>query len=275
MSARRRVLVTGAAGRIGRVFAEAVADRYDLRLMVRSTDPDVDVLRPWGEVVEGELADADGLKRLCDGVDTMVHLAGNPDPAAVWPALLETNIVGTYNAFAAARAAGVRRVIYASSIHAVGGYPVDYQVHSADPVNPGDLYGVTKCFGEALGRYLAEQEKVSVVCLRIGAFGPPESMVGDAGLSLGDAWVSPRDLTQLIVRCIEAEPLRFAIFHGVSDNRYKKLDITDARQQVGYAPQDDVTRVQAELAPLDLPGHTNHHSGVADTGKSGMVGEVG
>ena len=270
--ARRRVLVTGAAGRIGRDLTGRVAERFALRLMVRPTDPDVDSLRSLGELVEHELADLDGLKRACDGIDAVVHLAGNPDGSAVWADLLRDNVVGTYNLFAAAKSAGVRRVVYASSIHAVSGYPTDYQVHTADPVNPGDIYGVTKCFGEALGRYMAEQENVSTVCLRIGAVQTPEAMAGDAGPKLGDAWVSPRDLTQLIVRCVEAGPeLRFAIFHGLSDNAFKRLDITDARRLVGYAPQDDIARTNAAFAAA---GRFDQNSAVADGGPSGLRNDV-
>src|SRR3954470_23555181 len=179
---RRRVLVTGAAGNIGKYFAEHSHDKYDLRIMVHTLDERADALRPFGELVAGELSDLEKLKELCHGIDTVVHLAGDPDPGAAWASLLEGNIVGTYNVFVAAKAAGCRRVIYASSMHAVSGYPADVQVKTSEPVNPGDLYGVTKCFGEALGRYMAEQEGVSAICLRIGAFQPHESAESDKGV---------------------------------------------------------------------------------------------
>ena len=104
------------------------------------------------------------------------------------------NITGTYNTYVAAKAAGCRRVIYASSIHAVSGYPADVQVKTIEPVNPGDLYGVSKCFGEAMGRYMAEQEGLSVIALRIGAFQPHESVSKESGIGMLDAWVSQRDL---------------------------------------------------------------------------------
>lgn len=120
-TARRRVLVTGAAGHIGSDFARRSKDGYDLRLMVRE-DETVDALAEAGEVVVGDLSDLEGLKRLCRGADTVLHLAANPDPATTWEELLPANISGTYNAFVAAKAAGCRRVFYASSIHAVSGY---------------------------------------------------------------------------------------------------------------------------------------------------------
>ena len=173
------MLVTGAAGNIGAYFAEHAPDRYELRLMVHTMNEDAEALKQYGEVVTGELDDLDKLKQLCEGIDTVVHMAGDPSPSAVWEDLLEANIVGTYNMCIAAKAAGCRRVIYASSIHAVSGYPSDVQVKTSEPVNPGDLYGVTKCFGEAMGRYMAEKEGLSVIALRIGAFQPPEARAQD------------------------------------------------------------------------------------------------
>jgi nucleoside-diphosphate-sugar epimerase len=154
----------------------------------------------------------------------------------------------------AAKHAGCERLIYASSIHAVSGYPPDVQVKTTDPVNPGDLYGVSKCFGEALGRYMATQEGLSVIALRIGAFQPLSTAQDDeAGVNMMDMFVSRRDLLDLIRRCIDApDRLRFAILHGVSDNRFKRLDISDARELVGYAPQDDATCLNPQLRPLDL-----------------------
>jgi nucleoside-diphosphate-sugar epimerase len=129
---RRKVLVTGAAGNIGAYFAEHAPDRYELRLMVHQIDEDAEALKQFGEVVAGDLGDLEGLKRLCEGIDTVVHMAGDPSPSAVWEDLLEANIVGTYNMCIAAKAAGCRRVIYASSIHAVSGYPSDVQVKTSE-----------------------------------------------------------------------------------------------------------------------------------------------
>src|SRR5436305_141204 len=114
---RRKVLVTGAPGNIGSYFAEHSHERYDLRLMVRESDEGKDEVRKFGELVTGHLADLEALKKLCANIDTIVHMAGAPSPTATWQELLDANIIGTYNIFAAAKAAGVRRVIYASSIH--------------------------------------------------------------------------------------------------------------------------------------------------------------
>ena len=266
---RRRVLVTGAAGRIGAYFAEHSGEKYELRLLVRESNAP-EALRAFGEVVTGELTALARLKEHCRDIDTVVHMAGEPDAGATWQGLLDANIVGTYNVFVAAKAAGCRRVIHASSIHAVSGYPPDIQVKTSDPVNPGDLYGVSKCFGEALARYMAEQEGLSAITLRIGAFQPLETARREDSVRLMDAFVSHRDLNQLIERCIDVENLQFAIFHGLSEGRFKRLDISDARELVGYDPQDDLTRENPRLKDLRLDETVIAHSLRDGTKESGL-----
>lgn len=268
---KRRVLVTGAAGRIGSYFAtHGATDKYDLRLMVRPTDPGVDKIRPFGEIVEGDLADLAALKQFCTGVDTVLHLAANAGASTPWAELLNTNIIGTYHVFAAAKSSGVRRVVFASSIHAVSGYAGDVQVKPSDPVNPGDIYGVSKTFGEALCRYMAEQEGVGAIAIRIGAFQPIEAAQNENSYQMMDAFVSERDLNQLMHRCIDDETLRFAIFHGLSGNRFQRMDITSARELVGYAPEDDLTRENPLLKNLDLAHRVVNHN-LGDAGqKSGL-----
>jgi UDP-glucose 4-epimerase len=256
---KRRVLVTGAGGRIGSYFAENSRDRYDLRLMVQD-DSQIERVQSYGEVMKADLLDLDAMKQLCAGIDTVVHMAGNPDASATWKPLLETNIIGTYNAMVAAKAAGCRRLIFASSIHAVSGYPREVQVKTSEPVNPGDLYGVTKAFGEALGRYMAEQEGLSVIALRIGGFQSVENAMQERSAGMADAWVTQRDLTHLIQKCIDDESLKFAIFHGLSNNAFNRLDISDARELVGYEPQDDCFALNPKLAPFDFAHKLYKHS---------------
>jgi UDP-glucose 4-epimerase len=271
---RRKVLVTGAAGNIGSYFAEHSHERYDLRLMVHEKDKEVDKIRSFGEVVIGDITNLDRMKEVCRGIDTVVHLAGDPSPNATWDSVLSANMTGTYFTFVAAKACNCRRVIYASSIHAVSGYPADVQVKTSEPVNPGDLYGVSKCFGEALARYMAEKEGISAICLRIGAFQPIEAAKEEGGIGMLDAWVSQRDLNQLIEKCIDVENLKFAILHGLSDNRFKRLDISDARELVGYAPQDDLTQINVKLKELHLAETVASHNLTDDRQKSGLRKEL-
>lgn len=257
----KQILVTGAAGRIGSYFAKNHGrTEYRLRLMIRGDEEGIAALEGLGEIVTCDLADQEGLRRVTEGIDTVVHLAGDASPTAVWNNLLDTNIIGTYNICTAAKSSGCRRIIYASSIHAVSGYPADVQVKTNEPVNPGDLYGVSKCFGEALCRYMAEQENLSAIAIRIGAFQPVDAAKSEEGLRMMDAFVSHRDLTQLLIRCVDAEGIRFAIFHGLSGNRFNRLDISDARMLLGYAPSDDFTEHAPQLRDLNLSETLDTHS---------------
>lgn len=244
---KRRVLVTGAVGYIGTFYARHARGRYDLLLSDRDAD-DLGALAGCGDTAAADITDASAVRRLCAGVDTVVHLAGDPSPEAAWDSLLPANVIGTYHVLTAAKDAGCRRVVYASSIHAVTGYPRDVQVKTTDPVFPGDLYGVTKCFGEALARFLAEPGRFSVLALRIGACQPVDAAQGGLGPQLLDQFISEGDLCRLIDQSIDApDDLDFAVLHGLSDNRFKRLDLSDTRALLGYEPQDDVASLNPDL----------------------------
>jgi UDP-glucose 4-epimerase len=242
--------------------------------MVRGDEPAIDSMRTCGEVVTANLSDLPRLKELCRDIDTVIHLAANPDPSAVWKTLLDDNIIGTYHIMAAAKSAGVGRVIYASSVHAVGGYSPGVQAKTSEPVNPGDLYGVSKCFGEALGRYMAEQEGLSVIALRIGAYLPSSAVQHPDGIAGGEMFISPRDMNQILDKCIEVPNLQWALFHALSDNRFKRLDITDARELLGYAPQDDFAELYPVFKSLNLQDRL-HNANLSDANQqSGLRDDV-
>lgn len=250
---QRSVLITGAAGRIGTAFRSRCGDTYRLRLVDRRPVED-----PAGhEARVLDLVDLDAARQACEGIDTIVHLAADPSPRArFYESLLPLNIQMTYNLFHAAVEQGCRRLIFASSIHAVNAYPLDYQVHPQDPVRPGDLYGVTKCFGEALCSYYADRQGLSCIAVRIGAFGTPEAVAESGDSRQLSLWVSHDDLCQLLHRCIEApDHLRFLIVQGVSDNQFKRMDISNARELLGYEPRhnafDLTSRTDLDPRPPD------------------------
>ena len=262
LAEKRRVLVTGAAGRIGTSFANVAHKHYNLRLMV-SPRKDGASLSEFGEVVQGDLSNLAWLKEICSGIDTVVHLAASASASTLWENLLQDNIIGTYHLFAAACAAKCRRVVFASSIHAVSGYPASYQIHPDDPVNPGDLYGVSKCFGESLGRYMAVQHGLSTIVLRIGAFQLKERAEKKESLSMMNLFVSHQDLDQLICKAIDKEDIQFGIFHGLSDNLFERMSIDSAKEQLDYNPEDDFTELNEVLRDLHLrqkvkPHNENH-----------------
>jgi len=220
-------------------------------MVIEATSKQCEALADFGEVVEARLDDIRRLKAICDGVDTVVHLAADPSTSATWDSLRDNNIAGTYNLMVAAKAAGCRRVIFASSVNTVCGSPEDRQQHSGEPVAPSNLYGVSKCFGEALARYMAIREDLSSIVVRIGNFMAAE-WLNSKGRHTVDLWVSPRDLMQLFGLCVENKTLQFGIFHGISNNAYKRLDISDAREILGYAPEDDAFKEIGELILDDV-----------------------
>jgi len=228
--------LTGAAGRIGSFLTQHLAEHYDVVL--------TDVRAPaetYGlAFLEADIANLEAMRALCRGVDTVVHLAADPSIHASWDSLLPRNIIGVQNVFQAAHEAGCRRVVFASSINAVSGYPDDVQVHTSMPVRPPNLYGATKVWGEALACYYADQRGISAICLRFGWVVSRDSEQLKQRTNLLDRVLTYEDLARLVRASIDApNDLRFGIFHGVSNNRWKRLDISDAREQLGYAPQDD------------------------------------
>lgn len=117
------------------------------------------------------MADPEDCRRACEGIDTVVHLAADASPEADFHgSLLDADVKGAFNVFRAAADAGCRRVVYASSAQVIEGYPKDRPLTTRDPVRPGNLHGVTKCFGEARGSYFASQEGLSVIAVRIANF---------------------------------------------------------------------------------------------------------
>ena len=231
-------MLTGAGGRIGSSFRQLAGEQYDLRLAERSPDLLGDLAGQ--EAIEFNVADLEACRRACRGIDTVVHLAGNPSTQAdFYGSLLDDNIKGVYNIFQAAKEQGCRRVIFASSIQVISGYPLDVQAHPESPVKPLNMYAVSKCFGEAVAHYFAAVEGLSSIAIRIGAFEGNHPYTSTPHARNLSAFISERDLSHLITRCIEAPNVKFAIVHGVSDNRFKRMDISSTKEIVGYAPQDD------------------------------------
>jgi uronate dehydrogenase len=236
----RRVLITGAAGAIGSVVRHGIVGQYEhVRLM--DIKP-IDDIRHGESAVVADLLDRDRLDEAVSGMDSIVHLAGVPREAE-WEKILPNNIVGTYNLFEAARQAGARRLVFASSNHVIGFYRVDREVDASVPVRPDSRYGVSKVFGEALGRLYADKHGIDVACLRIGSFRKePESA------RQLTTWMSPADMVRLVKACLDAPRFHFAVLYGVSANTRRKW-WDDARRQLGYDPQDDAEAFAGRFAP--------------------------
>ena len=236
-----KILITGGCGKIGSYFARFASHRYAIRV-VDKVAWNAEKLGPLaGESMVVDLQSLEGCRKACEGIDMVIHLAADPSPEADFlESLLSNNIVATYNMFRAAKEAGCKRFIFASSAHAVAAYPADVQINANMPVRPQNMYGVSKCFGEALAAYYALNEGLPSVVLRIGAYLFPEEI--ELGWLLPDetnAFLDPDDFNQLLIKCLETPDITFAIAHAISDNRFKRLDLTETRQLFGYRPQAD------------------------------------
>ncbi|WP_150984722.1 NAD-dependent epimerase/dehydratase family protein [Cupriavidus basilensis] len=240
----RRLLLTGAAGNLGRQLRGALAAWAEV---VRVSD-----IAPLGELAEHEegvvadLADRDAVYCMLEGVDAVIHLGGI-SVEAPFDALLESNIRGLYNLYSAAQKHGVKRVLYASSNHAVGFHPVTEVVDIDAPLRPDCLYGVTKCFGEALSRYYYDRFGLETVCLRIGS-----SFEAPKNPRMLATYLSYRDFIELVRCSLFTNRVGHAIVYGVSDNRVKWIDNTKAAF-LGFRPRDSSIDFE-HLFPASAPG---------------------
>lgn len=245
---KKRVLVTGLNGLIGSAMRRILADKYEWSALNRRELPGVPTL-------QADISDLEAIRSAFEGIDTVVHLAAVARVDAPWDDILPPNIIGTYNVFEAARAAGVKRVIFASSGATVAG------IHQEEPFKalvegrysevggswpmlthesmprPMGLYGVSKVFGEVLARHFVDTSPMSVICLRIGWVGEQDRPSAPAHWA---NWCSQRDIVQMIDRSIQAPAnLRYDIFFVTSNNRWSYRDLEHARSVLGYAPQDN------------------------------------
>lgn len=225
-----RILITGAAGKIGSTLREGLRGRYAV-LRLSDIAP-LDPARADEEIVCADLANLAEVEDAMRGVDCAVHL-GAIAGEDTWDKILPNNVIGTWNVFEAARRQGVRRVIYASSHHAVGFYRRARVIDQTVAPRPDGVYGVSKVFGEAVGRMFADKHGLSVACLRIGAFRDKP-----ADRRQLYVWLSPRDAVQLVGCCIDAPDYHFIVVYGVSKNRRNRYR-NPSIEFLGYLPQDD------------------------------------
>jgi len=190
------------------------------------------------DVIVADVRELGRLVPAMDGIDAVIHLAGVSDSKQAWETVAAVGIGGTYNVLEAAREAGVKQVIYASSIlvHAWPELLGRRVLSDKMPVRPDSFYGIGKATGELIGRQFAEKEAMSVICLRIGAFSEDPIASGIPWDIWSGMWISPEDLAQLVDRCLDADDLGFQILYGVSNNRPRAADTRSATRLVGYRP---------------------------------------
>ena len=242
---KKRVLITGMSGLIGQVCQRELGDSYALSALNRRSVAGVPCF-------QADIADLEAIRPAFEGVDVVVHLAAIAEGDATWEEVLPHNIVGTYNVFEAARIAGVKRIISASSGAAVsdserempyralveGRYDevTRWEKLDASVVRPSGLYGCSKLWGEALARHFSDAWGLSMICLRIGMVNQADRPTSTREFSV---WCSQRDIAQMVQRCIDApQSLKFATFYAVSDNKWSYRSLDNARRELGFEPRD-------------------------------------
>ncbi|HEV7415386.1 MAG TPA: NAD(P)-dependent oxidoreductase [Tianweitania sediminis] len=223
-----KVVLTGAAGRLGRLLRPALAAHTgDL---ISSDRVRIDQQYTGETFTACDLSDLTATERLLAGAGAVVHFGGISNQRA-FNELLDGNFVGAHNVFDAAQRAGVRRMVYASSNHAVGFYSADQLLDTQVAYRPDSFYGLSKAFGELLGRFYHDRYGLEVVCLRIGSC--IERPTKARHLS---TWLSHEDLVRLVLASLTSEGVGFEILYGVSNNA--RAWWTNPDGPVRYRPQD-------------------------------------
>ena len=240
---RLKVILLGATGRIGTGFVEEYFNnknyqkKYELILGVHNKKFRSKNFKVRYTLIENIKT----LNKAFNRVDVVVNLAANPDPEAEFNDLIKPNIIGAYNVFEAARISGCKRVIFASSVHAIGGYGHGYEIKASDAPKPIDLYGASKVFGEALCYTFFSNYGLSCLAIRIGAYTSNDQMRNVCFSRHDyDHVISQRDMGQLINKCIIAPAkIKYGILSGISNNKKKDMDLKLAKKLVNYVPKDD------------------------------------
>ena len=236
----KTVLITGATGDVGAHLSRELSGKYRLRLSDRRP-----MKAPKGQTfVKADVSRMADAMRITRGVDAIVHLGGY-SVEGPWESILQANIIGCYNVFEAARKNGVKRIVFPTSNHAVGFYRRDETIdHNVYP-RPDSRYGVSKVFGEALGRLYTDKYGMQMFMIRIGNVNPVP--IDKRRLSI---WISPRDIAQLVCIGIDRPDIRFEIVYGISGNKRAWYDNANAFR-LGYKPQDDSEPYAEEILQTD------------------------
>lgn len=252
----RRLLLTGAAGGLGRVLRPRLRACCDT---LRVSD-----IAELGDAAAGEelrpaqLQDKPAVLALLEGVDAVVHLGGISVEGPFEP-ILEANIVGVFHVYEAARIQGVKRIVFASSNHVTGFYKQSQTIDATMPVRPDGYYGLSKAFGENVAQFYFDRYGLETVSLRIGS-----SFVEPADRRMLATFLSYDDLERLIVASLSAPVVGHSIVYGMSDNAVTWWDNTPARH-VGFRPQDSSepfrAAVEARQPTIDFTQPAALHQG--------------
>lgn len=234
----KKLVLTGAAGRLGSWLREPLSAMAD-ELVSSDLVDDIGKLYPGERYQRADLAKYDEIHALLEGADMVVHFGAIGDEAP-FDEILGPNIIGAYNIWEAASRHKLRRVVYASSIHAVGMHPTNAGIGIDAPHRPDTYYGLAKCFAEDLASMYWDKRGLEAVCMRIFSC----AQVSNAR-ALG-SWLSYDDLIQLVTRAIDTPVTGFSVIYGISDNDRAPVDNTKARH-LGYRPKDNAEQFAEKI----------------------------
>lgn len=228
---RLTILLTGSNGLIGKILRENLSDEFDIVGLDKKDGGD-----KYAKVDISNYVDLDSVFREMVSIDCIVHLAADPRIDADWDSVLINNIIGTRNVYECAKKHGIGKVVLASSSHVTGSYGTSHLVTTRDPVRPDGDYGSSKAFGEIIARQYADLYGIKSICLRIGwVMSDDNPAVDQRAMKM---WLSHRDLVELVRRGILSN-IDFGVYYGVSNNRSRFWNISDAKKELGYSPKDD------------------------------------
>lgn len=247
----RHVLLTGAAGMLGRVLTAPLAAACE-RLTLSDLPGPLERIESPLRRVPCDLADAAAVHALLEGVDAVVHLGGVAVEGP-WEPILQANVRGLHHLYEAARRQGTQRIVFASSNHVTGCYEQGRPTRPDDPPRPDGNYGLSKLFGEGIASLYADRHGVQTVALRIGTATSDDRPPDRRALA---TWLSHADLFRLVMAALTAPDVGFLVAYGISKNTRAWYRSEEAWARIGYAPQDDAERFASEVEHKVFPPGT-------------------
>lgn len=241
----QKIIITGSEGIIGQVFCENL-DGFEIYKIDNA-------VKPGKKSFQADISNYTALSSVFDQIpktNILIHLAADARVDAPWESVLKNNIEGTKNIYECARKNEIKKVVFASSNHVTGAYegfpPTLHRKRSGnlikteDMIRPDSHYGTSKAFGEALARQYFELHGINSICLRIGTVRKDDNPTKDKTGRCLSTWLSHRDLIQLIKKSVNSQ-INFGVYYGVSNNKYKFWDTSNAKKEINYEPIDDAS----------------------------------
>jgi len=239
---KKKILVTGGLGRIGTEVVPLLEKNFDVSILESPRKKH----NQNKNIIYGDILNQDDLNKSFVDMDAIVHLAAISDEDDFLKKIMPINIAGTYNIFESAKNSSIKKVIFASTFQTIWNYPNNKTITANMPSRPFNMYACSKLFGENVGKYYSEKYGMSVICLRIGYFLP----YGHEWLQDTEkkkCWCSPKDLNQIITKCILDENIKYDVFFAISENENHFLDISNLKEKLDYKSIDGVKKINQNM----------------------------